>query len=228
MSEGFNWPKKGNKVFVSAEEGAYFHVPSIRSFYPPHAQAFKEVAEIVLDKMEADGDRPANDIFIFPVLYLYRHGIEINLKAIIKVGVGLEFFEKDAVQEALDDHNLAKLWKHAKKLLLHRWAGSDPAPLKATESVINELHQSDPNGQVFRYAADKSGKPHRYEKLPDHLSVAPLKKTMDGVFNFLEATWSGLEEDYQNESQMRREYEQEMKSEMRAEYERDMRSEYRE
>jgi hypothetical protein len=226
MARSFNWPEKGNKAFASAEDGAYFHVPSIRNFHPPHAQAFKEAAETVIDKMEADGDRPTNDIYIFPVLYLYRHGIEINLKSLIQVGINLKFFERDAVQAALDDHNLAKLWNHAKKLLLHRWSESNPAPLKATESVINGLHQSDPNGQVFRYAFDKAGKRHRYDRLPDHISVTTLKKTMDGVFNFLESTWSALEDDCQSEMQSRRQYKCEMESEMRAEYERDMRSEY--
>ena len=92
---------------------------------------------------------------------------------------------------------------------------SDPAPCKATEAVINELHQSDPNGQVFRYAADKNGKPHRYERLPDHINIAALKKTMDGVYNFLEATWSALEDDLQNELQMRAEWEAEMRAEYR-------------
>lgn len=216
MADGFSWPKKGNKAFASASDGAYFHIPSVSMFYPPHAQSFKEAAQLVIDKCEEEGERPANDILVFPVLYLYRHGIELNLKSIIGIGIGLDFFKREDVQDDLQWHNLAKLWSHAKKLLLHRWSTSDPEPLKATEAVINELHQSDPNGQVFRYAADKDGRRHRYEKLPDHISLATLKKTMDGVFNFLEATWSGLEDDLQNIL------------EMRAEWERDMRSEYRE
>jgi len=215
MSIDFNWPKKGNKALVSAADGAYFHIPSIRMFYPPHATSFKEAAEIVLDKIEADVNKASNDIFVFPVMYLYRHGIEINLKSIIKVGVGLDFFRKEEVEEDLEWHNLAKLWNHAKKLLFQRWPTSDPAPCKATEAVINELHQSDPNGQVFRYAADKNGKLHRYERLPDHISIAALKKTMDGVYNFLEATWSALEDDLQNELQMRAEWEAEIRAEYR-------------
>jgi hypothetical protein len=215
MSIDFNWPKKGDKALIPAVDGAYFHIPSIRMFYPPHATSFKEAAEIVLDKIEADGNKPSNDIFVFPVMYLYRHGIEIILKSIIKVGVGLDFFRKEDVEEDVQCHNLAKLWNHAQKLLYHRWATADPAPCKATEAVINELHQSDPNGQVFRYAADKNGKPHRYERLPDHISVAKLKKTMDGVYNFLEATWSALEDDLQNELQMRADWEAEMRAEYR-------------
>src|SRR5439155_10369099 len=107
MSIDFNWPKKGDKALISAAEGAYFHIPSIRMFYPPHATSFKQAAEIVLDKIETDGNKPSNDIFVFPVMYLYRHGIEIILKSIIKVGVGLDFFRKEDVD--VQCHNLAKL-----------------------------------------------------------------------------------------------------------------------
>ncbi len=134
---------------------------------------------------------------------------------IIKAGIGLEFFKKKDVEEDLAWHNLAKLWNHAKKLLLHRWSTSDPAPLYATESVINDLHRSDPNGQVFRYDSDKDGKRHKYENLPDQIGVVRLKKTMDGVFNFLEATWSGLEEDLQTVYEMRAEMEADFRSQYR-------------
>ena len=213
MSTEFNWPKKGMKAFAPTNgKGAYFHMPSVRSFHPTHSRSFKEAAEIVLDKCQQDGDRAANDIFVFPVLYLYRHGVELNLKAIIKVGIGLEFFKKEDVEDDLKWHNLAKLWNHAKKLLLQRWSTADPAPLYATESVINDLHQSDPNGQTFRYESDKDGKPHKYEKLPDQIGVAQLKKTMDGVFNFLEGSCSGLQEDLQALYEMRADWEAEMRS----------------
>lgn len=213
MSKDFNWPTKGRKAFGASRDGAFFHVPSARGFYPPHARSFKDAAEIVLNKCEADGDRPANDVFVFPVMYLFRHGIELNLKSIIRVGIGLGFFAKEDVKEDLERHNLAKLWNHAKKLILDRWQTADPEPVKATEAVINEFHQADPNGQVFRYPAAKDGKRHRYEGLPDHIGVARLKKTMDGVYNFLEATWSVLEDDLQNELEMRAEWEREMRSE---------------
>ena len=181
MSTEFNWPKKGMKAFAPTNgKGAYFHMPSVRSFHPTHSR--------------------------------YRHGVELNLKAIIKVGIGLEFFKKEDVEDDLKWHNLAKLWNHAKKLLLQRWSTADPAPLYATESVINDLHQSDPNGQTFRYESDKDGKPHKYEKLPDQIGVAQLKKTMDGVFNFLEGSCSGLQEDLQALYEMRADWEAEMRS----------------
>ena len=197
MLKDHSWPKRDNRAFNTTREGAYFHMPSISTFSPPYASSFKEAADIVLDKCSVDGDSPENDNFAFPVLYLYRHGIELNLKSIIRAGLLSTFFERTDVEADLKLHNLAKLWNHARKILRHRWANSDPEPLMATEAVINELHQSDPNGQVFRYPSDKDGKRYHYKWIPDHISVAKLKETMDGVFRFLEATCSALEEDLQ-------------------------------
>lgn len=194
MSGDISWPKKGNKAFASASEGAYFHMPSISSFHPPHADAFRTAAEIIIDKCEADGDCPSNDTLFFPVAYLYRHCIELRLKAIIRVGLGMRFFKNDEVEEDLKQHNLIRLWKHTKKLLIHRWPTADKSPLKGTESAIQEFHQSDPNGQMFRYDNDNDGRRYKHEKLPDHISPAQMRKTTKGVCNFLEATWSELKD----------------------------------
>jgi hypothetical protein len=115
------------------------------------------------------------------------------MKDIISTGVGMHFFNRDDVADAMEGHSLAKLWTHAKKLLIDRWPSADQTPLKAVEAVINECHQADPTGQVFRYDADKHGRPHRHESLPVDISLTEMRKTMDGVFSFLDATASELE-----------------------------------
>jgi len=122
------------------------------------------------------------------------------MKSIIRVGLGLNMVDRTKVEEALETHNLAKLWTHTKKVLTERWPDGDDDPLRGAEAVVQEFHQADRTGQVFRYDRDKKGRPHKYDKLPEHISLAKLRETTDGVFNFLDATWSELE---QNLSDMR-------------------------
>jgi hypothetical protein len=197
MSET-SWPKKGNKAFVSAGEGKSFHLDRFRYPFPLKPEAFKIAAEMVIGQChEADRFTYRDELF-FPVAYLYRHGIELFLKDIITTGIHMHFFKRADVEEALANHNLAKLWNQAKKLLHDRWPTADQTPLKAVEAVVNEYHQADPNGQVFRYDEDKNGKRHRYETLPDHISLDTMRKTMDGVFSFLEATSGCLRDDLSN------------------------------
>lgn len=189
------WPKKGNKAFVSVREGKSFQLDRFHYPFPLKPDAFKIAAEMVIDQCEKADRFTLREQIFFPVAYLYRHGIELYLKDIITTGIHMQFFNRDKVEEALANHNLAKLWNHAKKLLNERWPTADDAPLKAVEAVVNEFHQADPNGQVFRYDEDKTGKPHRYESLPDRIGLVNMRTTMDGVFSFLDATSGCLRDD---------------------------------
>ncbi len=74
-----------------------------------------------------------------------------------------------------------------KKLLQDGWPGADPGPLQGVEAVVNQFHEADPSGQVFRYERDKHTlKQHRYEKLPEYISLINLRKAMDAVYSLLD------------------------------------------
>lgn len=202
------WPKRGDKPFISYEDGARFSISSLPhdDRYYNRARSFRKAADIVLEKCMEDGDEPANDTLFFPVLYTYRHCIELSLKSLVIVGIERDFFQEEDVEKHLKKHDLAKLWNKAKQLLMDAWPNADPTPLKATETVINKLHQFDSDGQASRYPCNTDGKPYNYKELPDNIRLSNLKKAMDRVCNFLETTWSVLEDDLQNRREMMRQY----------------------
>lgn len=194
MTKDPAWPSKGNKAFVPASDGKSFHLRALTWRAQRRAAAFYSAAGIVIDECQDDEGYPPNDELFLPIAYLYRHCLELRMKDIIVTGVGLKFFKSDDVNNVLNQHNLARLWSQAKRLLVHRWPNADQAPLKAVEAIVNEFHQADPNGQVFRYDTDKHGHRHRYASLPDHINLTELRQTMEGAFNFLDATATELEQ----------------------------------
>jgi hypothetical protein len=198
MSEKIPWPQKGDRAFVSADEGKSLRLNHYPAPYPLKPQAFKIAAEMVIGQCREDDPFRYRDEMFFPVAFLYRHGLELLMKDIIYTGIHMNFFKRHDVEKVLADHNLAKLWSQAKKLLIDRWPGAHQTPLKATEAVINECNQADPNGQVFRYDEDKNGRPYRHETLPKSISLDEMRKTMDGVFAFLDTTASCLRDDLSN------------------------------
>ena len=120
--------------------------------------------------------------------FLYRHCLEVKLKDLIWIGIDRRFFQKAKVKGVLDQHNLAKLWTLVRRLLEDGWPGADPGPLRGIEAVVNQFHEADPSGQVFRYERDKDTlKQHRHEKLPEYINLATLRRTMDAVYNLLDA-----------------------------------------
>ena len=192
----FSWPKKGDKLFSGDGKGKCFHLGSIWWHDPGFSRGFKEAADMMIESYEARRTRPYRDELFFPVAYLYRHCLELKLKEIIRIGVELRVLSRKEVEEAMDNHNLAKLWTRAKKPIEDCWPKGEKTPLKAVEAVINEFHQADRTGQAFRYQTDKDGSLHRHPDLPEHISITNLKQTMDAAYTFLNACYDGLFESY--------------------------------
>src|SRR4051794_33094186 len=104
--------KKGMKAFAYVEGEQFFHLQSAK--LPPmwshHADAFKEMADLALDRYEANVRGPHNDKLLSPVLYSYRHCLELKLKDIVLLGVRCRDIALADVQEPLGEHPLCPLW----------------------------------------------------------------------------------------------------------------------
>lgn len=191
----YSWPKKGNKAFATDADDRSFHIRSLSPHLPPHADSFRMAAEMLIDA-HVEGDDHHRDELFLPIAYLYRHSLELRLKDIVALGVGLELCDRDKAKKILDDHNLAALWNQAKKAIIGRW--SDGQDVRAVESVINEFHQVDPKGQSFRYNRDIDQKLHTHKKLPEWVNPIKLQVTMNGVFSFLDGCRDGLDDSLQD------------------------------
>jgi hypothetical protein len=198
--EKMPWPKKGDKLFVeeaSPNERA-FHLRSYMYSRNQHAVAFKAAADMVIQGAEQASRGKYRDDLLYPVAYLYRHALELKLKEIVRYGIQMHCYKEANVEKILGQHNLCRLWTKAKLAITHRWPDGDLAPVKAVEAVVNEMHQTDRNGQKWRYGTDKDGRPNRHEALPKFVSLKSLRKTMNNVFTFLDACGDGIDNGLQS------------------------------
>jgi len=158
------------------------------------ATGFKEAADRVVDSLAQNDTRKRVDIFFFPVVYLYRHAIELCLKRLVVDGVELGLLgEDDALKNILSEHNLHKLWNKVRFVLKSVWPNGDDTDLKAAERMIIEFHQADESGQRLRYSQDKDGKSHA-DTLPSPIDLARLRESMRGLFTFFDGCSAGLAE----------------------------------
>jgi len=198
---GVPWPGKGDKAFrnvpfspTGANPGWLYHVSQMLSsdYDWAIAEGSKKAADRVVDSLAATKERV--DVFFFPVVYLYRHAIELSLKGLVIDGVSLRILENGKeLQDILASHNLHKLWGKVRLVLKTVWPDADDADLDAVEKIILEFHQADRTGQRLRYSKDKHGKSH-VDTLPDRVDLVELRRVMEGLFNFLGGCSAGLDE----------------------------------
>src|SRR5262245_10986134 len=95
------WPKQGDKAFSSKGRGKSFNVPNVSYWpLPQHASAFLNAANMLVCTYEEAPQRPYHDNLVFPVVYLYRHFLELKLKDLITLGVRAGLLKRDEVKEA--------------------------------------------------------------------------------------------------------------------------------
>jgi hypothetical protein len=109
------------------------------------------------------------DFLVYPIVFLYRHYVELRLKDIITKAGELRTGPSESVPAT---HNLRKLWGRAEEHLRREYRGCSChqdflEDLKASRRLVEELIELDPttNATTFRYARDSDGR----SSLPAHV-----------------------------------------------------------
>lgn len=128
------------------------------------------------------------DSVVYPLVFLYRQGLELQLKLILPLARRL------AGKEAVADHQHGPmpLWSGLRRHIEQLDPRQDDKELPAIEDFIRQLDTVDPASFAFRYSPTKKGE----VSLPElrHLNVRHLSEVMDSVFMLLGGIYSWLGE----------------------------------
>jgi hypothetical protein len=218
-----HWPNKGQTLFCSGKD---YHNNACLNWGTDNFQVmcsgYLLGAELLVDSVVDSGRN--QDLLVYPIIFQYRHYVELRLKELIDLGRGL-------TGETGKDpwgHSLLALWRKARPLLERIETGSPKEDLNAVEEVILQFEKFDGTGESFRYWKDSN------ERNPlaslNHINLRILRDVMKGITAFFEGASiqfsvyldqkrEAESEDRQAELEVQREYE----SEMRADWERDAR-----
>ncbi|MGH7451463.1 MAG: hypothetical protein ACRENG_08980, partial [bacterium] len=154
------WPRKGDVLFKSDNDWSnnaclnFLH--SSQELYL-YAHGYKQAADILVDHISAT--KRDQDILVYPIVFLYRHCIELYLKEIITEGNIL----LDEPKEMPTGHKIDVLWKDCKIILEKLQFDSTKDELEAVDEIISQFSEKDPLSFAFRYPTDKKGE----KLLPD-------------------------------------------------------------
>ena len=163
-----------------------------------YALAFHTAAKTLV--ANSDLDRTAkSDWDACPVVFLYRHALELYLKAIV-LGDGSNILEsKPAPASIYRTHSLLKLLPIVCEIVkAFGWEQSltcdGVADVAAFKSIVSELHALDPGSYAFRYPIDTEG--HGAVKSHLTFSVLAFARQMDAVLDLLDNTAWALEAEW--------------------------------
>lgn len=192
------WPEPGDSLFARGEEWE-----TLASLLPDdllgYAMSYKEAADALVENIERTG-RGA-DSMVYPVLFLYRHYVELMLKGLIGMGKTFQGQKPDYPKSHLID----VLWRKCRPILESAFPEGDRRDDEAVERCMKELAQVDPKGEAFRYPEDQHQQPISHA-VPC-LGLRNIRDVMERIGGYLEGSYDGLRELLQAQSDLDSEHE---------------------
>jgi hypothetical protein len=170
------WPTWGDCVLSPGRDATPADAVDERAYRL--GKGYKLAGDVLVQNLA--GEPFDYDNLIYPILYCYRHYIELALKDIVEehgkwVGVGLH--DKD--------HKLLELWKLFLRIATTYHNDPQDEAALAVSSCIQEFAQVDPGSFAFRYARHK--KTDSIIPLDfGSIDLANLHDVMNGIANFFE------------------------------------------
>ena len=179
-------PSTDDKLFA---EGPDWRMNTCRDMYHDHSElyiiGYKDAADLLV-KTVASGQGTA-DSLIFPIVFLYRHYIELRLKSLLKDGHRLldrEYNEKPG-------HQLSKLWLNVRDILVEIWPEEDKRQFDAVGSLIEQFEKVDPRSTSFRYPKDLEGNKSVNFDVP-RVNLGNLSEVVGAMSIILEGSATGI------------------------------------
>ena len=168
------------------------------------AEAFHSVAQEALMVLRQNPHfGPIEDFRAYPVVFLYRHALELYMKAVIFIGspmLALKGMTGVKRQTLLKTHDLDRLRQDLERVFeAYEWEWDLGIPhfqsLEDFRNTIAELHEVDARSDAFRYPLDTKGGP----LLPSHFrfDVFGFCEVLDSLFLVFEGAAIGAYEELQ-------------------------------
>jgi len=163
-----------------------------------YADGYQRAAEMLVASISTTYEL---NTVVFPVIYLYRHYLELTLKEII----GYCRYLDSESHPITGTHDLKRLWTESQSLLKRHVPDLPAAELDTIATHVNTLAALDPTSEASRYPLVKGGGAS-FDGEPDSLDLDELAVQMKELAELLHAVTSTLAVYQDYESEMRSYY----------------------
>jgi len=199
LDNDFKLPKLGDKLFIEVKD--WFNnacLNYLKDNWDLYTMGYKlagdKLVEYVVDK------NVDQDFLVFPIVFLYRHYIELQLKIIIKEGNKLLGIKEDFE----NTHNLNKLWAKAGNIIKMVWPKEKSDVFVAVKGYISQLNDIDPISFSFRYPVDK--KRNKTLEGLEKINIRNFSEVINKLAFFLDGCSYGISVYLETKHEMESEY----------------------
>lgn len=187
LTRKIRWPTQGDTLFQPsrARMGDAMLADNKFTRLVLMTEGYKRGADRLV--AEANDNRAMRDFFVYPVIFCYRHFLELSLKYLIATYGPLV-----SVAPNWSTHKLEKLWAEAATVLDAYGVPHDEART-AVVVCIEEFAKIDAESFAFRYPTERDGAPIALGI--ERLDLVQLRDVMDGIsgyFNGMDGYLSDL------------------------------------
>lgn len=149
------------------------------------ADGFKEAAQALVEAVQRNDGYA--DTLVFPIVFCYRHYLELTLKTIVRYAqaCGHVSAPAAAVTDALNGHFLHTLWALVLEALQHCPVIPTDQRIVRASLRIDEWNQHDPASFAYRYSRSKKGTKRVLPAGGPQLDLVQFREGMDDLADTL-------------------------------------------
>lgn len=156
LESPLTWPEDEGRLFTSGkgwwENAQVTHHPLSRAAIIE--RGYKRAGDILVG--QALKEQSDMNFLVYPIIFCYRHYLELNLKWIL-----MNYGKYAGIGPDTSSHNLRKLWSNCRHVLEH-FSFDDQSSrtgIESVEGLVHEFARVDPGSFNFRYTTDTCGEP---------------------------------------------------------------------
>lgn len=192
----FPWPAEGDDPYKLTESArrliACLNFTHDEPWYAI-AEGFKMSADLAVAHVESTGHD--QDFLVYPIVFSYRHYLEVMLKQLLRDLRQLFDIEDDSIPGT---HSLETLWNIAEPLLVQHT--DDPETYANVRASLRRFNELDPRSDSYRYPIDRKGDPHL--KGVHNIDLGQMRAVVERLAAFLDGASTGVQVDLEAKHEM--------------------------
>jgi len=156
---------------------------------------FRRAAENVISYLALGRSEGPPDGLLMPVGYLYRHALELRLKALLRAAERAGCIAPaalDACRRACQrSHVLKLLWDFALDPIKTIFPDLDESLLRRQQGLVDDLHRIDSTGEHLRYSRTQQ-QAITVDAYPDSVELRELQEAYAELDEFLLVCWGNF------------------------------------